>query len=77
MASTEIGVAYFTYALIYKKVFIMLSSSMVQVFQSATINRNGINKMIDVGRQVLQYQAAMWFSVRDMHVNVRINHERR
>ena len=55
----------------------MLSSSMVQVFQSATINRNGINKMIDVGRQVLQYQAAMWFSVRDMHVNVRINHERR
>lgn len=56
----------------------MLSSNMVQVVQSAGININGVNMMTDVGVHVLQYLAAMWFSVRDMHVtNVCIDHEHR
>jgi multisubunit Na+/H+ antiporter MnhC subunit len=49
MVSIQIGVAYFTHSLIFKKVFVMLSSNMVQVVQSATIYTNGINKMTDVG----------------------------
>jgi multisubunit Na+/H+ antiporter MnhC subunit len=77
MVSIQFGVAVFTYCLIVK-VFIMLSSNMVQVAQSAAINTDGVNMMTDVGGHVLQYLAAMWFSIGDMHVtNVCINHKRR
>jgi multisubunit Na+/H+ antiporter MnhC subunit len=78
MVSIQFGVAVFAYSVIVKKVFIMLSSNMVQVVQSAAINANGVNMMTNVAGHVLQYLAAMWFSVGDMHVtNVCINHERR
>jgi hypothetical protein len=38
------------------------------VVQSAAINTNGVNMMADVEGHVLQYRAAMWFSVGDMYV---------
>jgi hypothetical protein len=54
----------------------MLSSNMVQVVQSAAINTNGVDMMADVEGLVLQYLAAMWFSVGNLHVTyVCINHE--
>jgi len=49
MVSIQIGVAVFTYSVIVKKVFIMLSSNMVQVVQCAAIKTNGVNMMTDVG----------------------------
>jgi len=38
MVSIQFGVVDFTYSLIVKKVFIMLTSNMVQVVQSAAFN---------------------------------------
>jgi hypothetical protein len=48
MVSIQFSVAFCTYSVIVKKVFIMLLSNMVQVVQCAAIKTNGVNMMTDV-----------------------------